>query len=82
VDPDGLLAMRHRGAALDALLGRLGTMASLTVTERSSGRTPPRFELWMPLPWSAGSAWIPSLAPVHVRHRAGVAPAYGAVRGG
>jgi hypothetical protein len=45
-DPDTVLVMRHAGAGHDALRGRLGTAAGLTVEECSDGR--PRFRPYRP----------------------------------
>jgi hypothetical protein len=49
---DAAVVMRHRGAGHDALRSRVGAAARLTVAERSSGGTPPRFALWVPPPCS------------------------------
>jgi hypothetical protein len=46
VDPDTVLAMRHEGKDHDALRGRLGDLAKLTVSEASDGRSLPDFRPW------------------------------------
>jgi hypothetical protein len=47
-DPDAIIIMRHTGAGHDALRGRLGAAAELTLEECSDGR--PRFRLCRPRP--------------------------------
>jgi hypothetical protein len=72
-DPATILEMRHAGSSTVALRTRIGVAAGLTVAERSSGRTPPRFEPWKAPPCSAGSppiAW--NVAP-GTGHRPGLA---------
>jgi hypothetical protein len=55
---DALLVMRHTGADHDALRGRLGTVARLTVSDDTQGR--PKFRRWIAPPASVAA---PTIAP-------------------
>jgi hypothetical protein len=47
-DADTVLVMRHEGTNRDALRGRLGDLAGLTVSEPGSGKQAPDFRPWVP----------------------------------
>jgi len=49
-DPDSRLVMRHDGSATQALRGKLGIAAKLTVKEYDDGRSPPTFARYRPFP--------------------------------
>jgi hypothetical protein len=46
-DPAARLVMRHRGSTTDALSGRIGELAKLTVSERSDGKAPPKLSRFL-----------------------------------
>ena len=50
IDPNTVMIMRHKGSNIDALIGKIGIAAKLTVDEGDSSDGTPRFKTWKPFP--------------------------------